>query len=145
MTTISFMSANFLAKESGYQLTGGWMAGDRATNAPFAPLKRFAERVAEPFCQISRMGFYPPGLWTAHLNPGWATPEHITIARQLLAQHQLQVVSLAGAFGDTRDEFLAACRLAAALEVPLLGGGMPLVFSDQSFVAGALRGHNLKL
>src|SRR6185369_12087596 len=119
MTTISFMSANFLAKESGYQLSGGWMAGDRATNARFAPLESFAERFAELLGQIRQMGFDALDLWTAHLNPGWATPEHIALARQLFTQHQLQVVSLAGAFGDTPGEFLAACRLAAALEVPL--------------------------
>ncbi|MEP7355705.1 MAG: sugar phosphate isomerase/epimerase [Anaerolineales bacterium] len=145
MNTISFMSANFLAKESGYQLTGGWMAGDRATNAAFAPVQTFEARFAELLGRVARMGFQALDIWTAHLNPAWATPEHITIARQLLAQHRLQVVSLAGAFGQTRDEFLAACRLAAALEVPLLGGSTPLLFNDQPFVAAALREHNLKL
>lgn len=145
MNTIAFMSANFLAKESGYQLTGGWMAGDGATNAAFAPLAMFERRFTELLGAVGAMGFQALDLWTAHLNPAWATPEHIAIARQLLAQHQLQVVSLAGGFGETRSEFLAACRLAAALEVALLGGGTPLLFSDQRFVAGALREHNLKL
>ena len=145
MTTLAFMSANFLAREAGYRLTGGWMAGDRATNARFAPLEHFAARFAELLGQIGGMGFQALDMWTAHLNPAWATPEHIAIARQLLSQYQLQVVSLAGAFGATRDEFLAACHLAAALESPLLGGGTPLLFNDQVFVAGALRGHNLKL
>src|SRR4051794_8553762 len=116
------MSANFLAKESGYALTDGWMAGDRATNARFAPLENFEALFGALLSQIREMGFSALDLWTAHLNPVWATAEHITIARQLLVQHQLQVISLAGAFGDTRDDFLAACRLAAALEAPLLGG-----------------------
>jgi L-ribulose-5-phosphate 3-epimerase len=145
MNTISFMSANFLAKESGYHLTGGWMRGDGATNARFEPLEYFETRFAEMLNQVRGMGFEALDLWTAHLNPAWATPEHIAIARQLLTQHQIQVVSLAGAFGQTQDEFLAACRLAAALEVPLLGGSTPLLFSDQRFVVGALREHNLKL
>jgi hypothetical protein len=35
------MSANFLARESGYRLTAGWMEGDRTTNARFAPGRRF--------------------------------------------------------------------------------------------------------
>ena len=145
MNPISFMSANFLARESGYQLSAGWMQGDRATNARFAPLENFEVLFAELLSDVRGMGFQALDLWTAHLNPAWAAPEHIAIARRLLAQHRLQVVSLAGGFGETRDEFLAACRLAAALEVPLLGGGTPLLFSDQTFVAGALRDHNLKL
>ena len=145
MNTISFMSANFLARESGYQLSGGWMSGDHATNTRFAPLEGFEGLFGQLLGDVRRMGFEALDLWTAHLNPAWATPEHIAIARQLLTQHQLQVVSLAGAFGQTHDEFLAACRLAAALEVPLLGGSTPLLFSDREFVAGALRAHNLKL
>jgi sugar phosphate isomerase/epimerase len=145
MNVISFMSANFIARESGYRLTGGWMAGDRATNARFAPLENFEVLFAELLGDVRRMGFEALDLWTAHLNPAWATPEHIAIARRLLGEHQIQVVSLAGSFGKTRDEFLAACRLAAALEVGLLGGTTPLLFSDQSFIAGALREHGLKL
>ena len=145
MNTISFMSANFLAKESGYRLTGGWMEGDRATNARFAPLENFEILFAELLRQVCGMGFQALDLWTAHLNPAWATPEHIAIARRLLSQYQIQVVSLAGSFGETRDEFLAACRLAAALEVPLLGGSTPLLFHDRQFVIGALRQDNLKL
>jgi L-ribulose-5-phosphate 3-epimerase len=145
VNTISFMSANFLARESGYRLVSGWSQGDRATNARFAPLESFAALFAELLGQVRRMGFQALDLWTAHLNSAWATQGHIAIAQQLLAQHQIQVISLAGAFGQTRDEFMAACRLAAALGVPLLGGGTPLLFSDQDFVAGALRAHHLKL
>ncbi len=145
MNRISFMSANFLARESGYRLTGGWMAGDRATNARFAPLENFEVLFAELLCDVRRMGFHALDLWTAHLNPAWATPEHIAIARRLLTQNHMEVASLAGAFGDTQNEFLAACRQAAALGVPLLGGGTPLLFNDQNFVAGALREHSMKL
>jgi len=145
MTAISFMSANFLARESSYHLSGGWMAGDRATNARFAPLESFETRFAELLGSVRAMGFEALDLWTAHLNPAWASPEHIAIARRLLSEHQIQVVSLAGGFGQTQGEFLAACRLAAALEVPLLGGGTPLLFNDQAFVISALRDHKLQL
>jgi hypothetical protein len=108
MNPISFMSANFLARESGYQLSGGWMAGDRSTNARFAPLENFEGLFGKLLGDVRRMGFEALDLWTAHLNPAWATPEHIAIARRLLTQHNLEVVSLAGAFGDSRDEFLSA-------------------------------------
>ena len=145
MNTISFMSANFLAREAGYHLTAGWMQGDQATNTRFAPLADFEALFAELLSQVRRMGFEAMDLWTAHLNPAWATPEHIAIAQKLLGHFQIQVVSLAGAFGQTEAEFVAACRLAAALGAPLLGGTTPLLFSERAFVAGALRAHNLSL
>ncbi len=139
------MSANFLAKEAGYHLTGSWMDGDSLTNARFRPLADFEARLAEIVRLAQQMGFQAMDLWTAHLNPGWATSEHVAIARHVLHAYQMQVVSLAGGFGQTRDEFLAACRLAAALGVALLGGSTPLLFNDRAFVAGALREHGLRL
>src|SRR5262245_66690964 len=119
------MSANFLARESGYALTEGWAQGDRATNAAFAPIEQYGARFGDLLSRIAAMHFAALDLWTAHLNPAWATPAHITIARDLLDQYQLRVVSLAGGFGQTREGFLAGCRLARALDVPLLAGGPP--------------------
>ena len=74
MITISFMSANFLAREAGYHLTGGWMAGDRATNAHFAPLESFATRFGELLRSVRAMGFQALDLWTAHLNSARVCP-----------------------------------------------------------------------
>jgi sugar phosphate isomerase/epimerase len=145
VNSISFMSANFLAQAAGYALTGGWGQGDRTTNAAFAPREQFAARFEALLSRVSAMGFQALDLWTAHLNPAWATAAHIASARELMAQHQMTVVSLAGGFGQTRAEFLSACRLAADLGAPLLGGGTPLLFNDQPFVAATLREHGLKL
>jgi sugar phosphate isomerase/epimerase len=121
------------------------MQGDRATNDRFRPLADFEGLFAALLGAVGGMGFRALDLWTAHLNPAWATSEHIAIAAGLLAEHGLEVVSLAGGFGQTRDEFLAACRLAAALRVRLLGGSTALLSTDPDFVAGALRDHALKL
>ena len=33
MTTLSFMTANYVARETGYHVTEGWMQGDDAVNA----------------------------------------------------------------------------------------------------------------
>jgi hypothetical protein len=74
VNTISCMSANSLAKESGYQLTAGWMQGGRATNTRFEPLENFGLLFAELLGQVRAMGFQALDLWTAHLNPAWATP-----------------------------------------------------------------------
>ena len=42
MNTISFMSANYVARQVNYQMTEGWMQGDAAPNAYFRPLDTFA-------------------------------------------------------------------------------------------------------
>jgi hypothetical protein len=38
MTTVSFMGANFVARQVGYNMTDGWGQGDAATNEYFRPL-----------------------------------------------------------------------------------------------------------
>ena len=47
MRKISFMSANFVAREIGYNMDSGWMQGDTATNEHFSPLATFEERFFE--------------------------------------------------------------------------------------------------
>ena len=59
------------------------------------------------------MGFEAIDLWLAHLHWSWATPEHIAIARDLISRYNLAITSLAGGFGTNREEFEAACKLAA--------------------------------
>ena len=68
MNTISFMTANYVAREIGYNMTKGWMEGDDATNAFFAPIDTYAERfdalvaeVRRPFGDaLGREGFALP-------------------------------------------------------------------------------------
>lgn len=142
---ISFMSANYVARQLNYYMPEGWMQGDKATQDWFRPLSRFRARFDELLTEIEAMGFDALDLWLAHLHPDWATPEHLDIARELLARHRLSVVSLAGDFGSTREAFMRSCALASALNVPLLGGMTALLASDRAFVVEALRTHGLKL
>ena len=44
MNTISFMTANYVAREIGYNMTKGWMEGDDATNAWFASSGLFPDQ-----------------------------------------------------------------------------------------------------
>jgi len=44
VTTISFMSANYVAREVGYAMHG-WGHGDRATNDAFRPLETYEGRL----------------------------------------------------------------------------------------------------
>src|SRR3712207_2868759 len=120
MNTISFMTANYVARYVDYQMTGGWGQGDRATNEHFRPIDTFAQRFEEILLDVKAMGFDALDLWTGHLNPAWASEEHITIAGDLLRRHQLQVASLAGGFGSTREELEASCRLAVAVGTNIL-------------------------
>jgi L-ribulose-5-phosphate 3-epimerase len=142
---ISFMSANFVARQLNYQMTEGWGQGDRATNAYFQPIESFGERFAALLAEVQAMGFTAIDLWTAHLNPRWATPEHIATSQALLAQYGLTVTSLAGGFGATREEVTASCRLAQALGTTILGGNSGLLVTDRPLLVGILRDHGVRL
>ena len=143
--TISFMSANYVAREVGYHMTGGWGQGDRAANEAFRPLETFAERFEELLRDVRALGFEAVDLWTSRLSPAWATDEHIEIARDLLEQHRLTVPSLAGWFGSSPEAFTATCELATALGVPVLGGSTSVLQKDRAFVVETLERHDLKL
>ncbi|MCG3147195.1 MAG: Inositol 2-dehydrogenase/D-chiro-inositol 3-dehydrogenase [Verrucomicrobiae bacterium] len=132
MNTLSFMSANFVARQLGYKMPGGWSQGDTATNDYFRPLATFGERFDAMLAEVVALGFDAIDLWAAHLHFSWATLEHIEIARALLAKHKLRVVSYAGGFGGNVPEFRAACRLCAALNIPVLAGGTGLLKPAQT-------------
>jgi L-ribulose-5-phosphate 3-epimerase len=145
MNTISFMSANFVARQVGYHMTEGWGQGERATNACFRPLETFGQRFEELLTAVRAMGFDTIDIWTAHLNWAWATDRHIAIARELLDRHGLAVASLAGGFGASAEEFDAACRLAVALHTKVLGGGAPFYDTQRDSAIATLDRHDLKL
>jgi L-ribulose-5-phosphate 3-epimerase len=143
--TISFMTANFVARQLDYHMTGGWGQGMRATGDYFRPLESYAERFERLLQEVVAMGFSALDLWHAHLDQSWATNQHIAIARDLLAQYNLPVTSLASGFGSTVEEFARTCRLAVALGVPVLGGGSPLLQTERAAVVSLLREHEIKL
>lgn len=145
MNTISFMSANFVARQLGYHMTGGWGQGDTATNEYFRPLETFDQRFEAILPDVRAMGFAAIDLWLAHLNSAWATGEHVAIARDLLRKHDLPVVSLAGWFGSTPEEFEATCKLAVALDTKILGGSTSMLAKDRAFVVAMLEQYDLKL
>ncbi|MCC6614925.1 MAG: sugar phosphate isomerase/epimerase [Anaerolineae bacterium] len=139
------MTANYVARPVGYHMTKGWMQGDRATQIYFRPLEAFAARFDRYLRDVRALGYQAIDLWLAILHPGWATDGHIIAARDLLRQHGLPVVSLAGGFGETREEFDAVCRLAARLDCTILGGGTSLLETDRDYVVARLRAGGLKL
>jgi sugar phosphate isomerase/epimerase len=141
---ISFMSANYVARELGYGAASEWGPYDAATNAAFEPLDSFPTRFDELLAAITAIGFDTIDLWFAHLNWRWATPDHVAIARDALERHGVRVVSLAGGMGTTTVDVQAACRLANDLGVDLIAGVGEVVHTDRDGAAEVLAAHGVR-
>ena len=139
MNQIAFVTANYVARETGWAMHG-WGHGDRATNDAFRPLETYGERLDELLGDVRELGFDAVDLWGAHLHPDWATPEHVAIAQELLAKHGLHVVACATWVGPSTIE--RACELATALGTTVIGGGAS---GDLRELAPALREHGVTL
>ena len=143
MNRISFMSANFVARQLDYRMTDGWMQGDSATQAYFQPLDTFPDRFEALLKEIAALDFTALDLWGAHLNPAWATAAHISAARDLLARYHLTPISFAG-WWETLDYFEATCELCAALGIKILGGGGGLIENDRAGMVRLLERYDLR-
>ncbi len=118
----------------------------RAVNEFYRPLETFAERFEQLVLDVKALGFDALDVWTpGQLSWRWAAEEHIAIARRLLEQRSMTVTSLGGEFGATREEFVAACKLAVGVNTQLLSGTTALLFSDRAFVIARLKEHDLRL
>ncbi len=145
MNPISFVTANFVARELDYQNMERWQDGEIATNAYFRPLGTYSDRFHTLIRSIHLMGFRAVDLWIPHLNPAWATATHLEIAKQVLGKYKIVVTSLSGDFGNTPDEFAAVCREAVQLNCHILGGRTPLLETDRTLVEETLHRYRLKL
>jgi L-ribulose-5-phosphate 3-epimerase len=133
------MSANYVARQTGYAMHG-WDHGDRTTNEHFRPLETFGDRFDELLSDVRALGFDTVDIWGAHLNPEWATDEHLAIARELLARHGLRVATLATWVGPAVID--RACEVALALGTTIIGGGAS---GDANALVPALRAHGVRL
>lgn len=145
MNQISFMSANYVAREINYNMTDGWMQGNDATEAHFRQLETYAQRLEEMILEIKGLGFDSIDIWLAHLHWSWATDEHIQIAKALTTKYGMSVNSLAGGFGATSDEVARSCELATALGTDILGGNSPLLGTDRASLVAILKEYNVRL
>jgi sugar phosphate isomerase/epimerase len=118
--TISFMTANYVARETGYAMHG-WGHGDRMTNEAFAPLETYGEKLDELLGDVKALGFDQVDVWGAHLSPDWATDAHVEIAVDTLRRHGLTVTTYAAWIGPNTVE--RACELALALGTSVIGAG----------------------
>lgn len=142
-TVVSFMTANFVAREVGWSMPD-WAAGDRAVQDAFRPLDTYRERFGALCDEAVALGFTAIDLWDAHLNPAWATDEHIEIARQALDERSLRVASLAGWFGNDVERVERACQIAVAVGASVLGGGVKLLADDRAALVELLERYDLR-
>jgi len=141
---ISFMTANYVARELGYGASDEWGPFDEATNAAFEPVDTFPGRFDALLAPIAEIGFDAIDLWFGHLNWRWATPEHVAVAHQVLDCRGIRVVSLAGGIGETPEDVEAACRLANDLDVDLIAGPGSILTTRRDEVAAVLATHGVR-
>jgi L-ribulose-5-phosphate 3-epimerase len=141
---VSFMTANYVARELGYGAADEWGPFDAATNAAFQPIDTFPERFDALLAEIAGAGFDAIDLWFGHLNWRWATDDHVAAARESLDRRHLRVASLAGSIGSTATEVEAACRLANALGIDLIAGPAGIVLTDRDEFAAVLGAHGVR-
>jgi sugar phosphate isomerase/epimerase len=144
MNPISFMTANYVARQVGYHMTD-WSHGQNAVEAYFRPFDTYAGRLETMLDEVCQMGFTSIDLWLAHLGPGWATDEHIACAQETLAQRGLSVSSLAGGFGETPQELERCCKLAQAMGTRILGGMAGVLAADRAAAIRVLEKYDMVL
>ena len=130
MTELSYMGANLVAQQVGWEMTD-WMQGEDAANAYYEPIDTFGDRFGAFVALAVDSGFRRLDVWTAQLHWRWATPEHLELAKAALAAADVTVTSYAGLYGDTLEEFTRACWVATELGAPILGGNTSLLVSDR--------------
>jgi len=135
---ISFMSANYVAREVGWAMHG-WGHGDRATNDAFRPLETFAERFDGLLADVVGLGFDHIDVWGAHLNAAWATEDHLDLAVEALAARSVRVASYQVYADAGRLE--RACEVAELLGTSVLSGFVPL---DDERLPMLLERHGLR-
>ena len=146
MNRISYNCSNLVGAQCGYSAQSEWDACVEAVNEYYRPLATFAARFEKMILDIRALGFDALDIWLpGQLNFRWAMPEHLKLARALLDKHRMAVTSIGGDFGETKEEFIASCKLAVAVGTDLLSGTTPVVYSDRAFTVRALREYNLRL
>jgi len=136
---ISFVTANYVAREVGYAMHG-WGHGDRTTNEAFGPLDTYQAKLDALLGDVKALGFDAVDLWGAHLSPDWATDEHVDLAIDTLKRHGLTVTTYATWIGPNNVE--RSCELTLALGADVIGGGFS---GDPELLAPVLEKYGVRL
>lgn len=127
MMRVSFITANYVAREVGYSLNPfHWGTADRATVEAFHG-PQFDRKFDELCRMVKAAGFTNIDLWVAHLNPFVASRAMIETAASILKEHGLTVVAYTGGLGRpemARAEAEKVYATAKAIGAPVLGVGL---------------------
>ncbi|WP_027892050.1 sugar phosphate isomerase/epimerase family protein [Calidithermus chliarophilus] len=140
---VVFNTANFAYRQAGYPGVNDWGLACRTTRLHLTPVETYEERFDAIVAEVQAMGFDTLDLWTEHLALRWLTPEHIELAARVLGRRGMKVVSMAGGFGATVEEFDLSCRIARRLGARILGGGLDLLKTDRAAVVEKLEQYDL--
>jgi sugar phosphate isomerase/epimerase len=142
--TLSFMGANFWARDVSWQAPDFESIG-RSTRARFEPLTTYRAAMDELLDVIASFDVEAIDLWVGHLDPAWATEDHVAIAVESISAHGLVIASFAGGFGADLQEFERTCEIAVGLGRPILGGSTAAWDHDRAGVLRLLEQHELRL
>jgi len=143
MNTISFVTANFVARYTGYHMKS-WDEGSTTTADYFRPIETFPERFDALMAEVRGMGFSAVDLWENHLHFNWATDRHVEAARESLVRHGLSLTTFVG-YAHTEKEIHAAGRLCQDMGCPMWSGNLGMMASDRTRIGDVLRHYNFRL
>ncbi len=139
------MTANFVSRQMGYRKMADWFEGQNSACDYFRPVETYEARLDALFKEIYDLGFQYIDLWVAHLHYSWDFENYLPVLKKLLDRYGFEIVSYAGGFGGTVEQFERACLLCASLNLGLLGGRTPLLFTERKEVVRLLKQHNVNL
>ena len=123
---ISFITANYVAREIGFRGWIDWGAADRATSDAFHG-PSFGQKFDELCRLVKQAGFSNIDIWVAHLDPLRATDAMVDRAIDALQRHGLRVVAYTAGLGRPdmpRRDAERVYQVARNIGAPLLGVGL---------------------
>ncbi len=136
---ISFITANFVAEEVGYNLHPFvWAEADRATVEAFHG-PQFATKFENLVRRVKDLGFDYIDIWVAHLNPWRATDSMVDEAVAILRQYGLTVVAYTAGLGRphmTTAQAERVYQVARRLGTPILAVGLHPTNEDLAYRLG---------
>jgi L-ribulose-5-phosphate 3-epimerase len=156
---LAFATASYVGRAANYDLSGGWVIEDpvdpylggwsrysRMVTETFRPLEGFAVHFDAILADIARAGFRAVEIWGTHLDPSWATAEHVQVAQEALERHGLTTVAYGADFGSSAAEAVAALEIANALGSPIFGSYPgPFLDRDREQSCALVRDHGLRM
>ena len=156
---VALATSSYIAREAAYDVPGGWKVEDpidpylggwdrceKIVTASFRPLERFIPQFDALLADVKGAGFRFVEIWGTHLNPAWATPDHVAAAREALERHGLTVVSYGADLGTSPQDVVTVCEIGHAIGSPLLGTYPgPFFFDNRDLVVGIIRDQGFRL